>query len=166
MWIKGRITEVDDEEESSTPLPIRPGRAVVSLTPEVLPLPSPPPSVTTSTLSQSSSPLVSPPPEPVVQGVQIANRKPMEGIEGAAKRTHCVKIPVFFFFFFFYSHVNVLCINRYGDGCRESARKPTGSVLRSPRSRDTRCKTLMDKEPTVNRGSPKRATMVLNKQSP
>ena len=94
MWIKGRITEVDDEEESSTPLPIRPGRAVVSLTPEVLPLPSPPPSVTTSTLSQSSSPLVSPPPEPVVQGVQIANRKPMEGIEGAAKRTHCVKIPV------------------------------------------------------------------------
>ena len=27
----------------------------------------------------------------------------------------------FFFFFFFYSHVNVLCTNRYGDGCRESA---------------------------------------------
>ena len=60
----------------------------------------------------------------------------------------------FFFFFFFYSHVNVLCINRYRDGCREPARKPTGSVLPSPLSRDTRCKTLMDKEPTVNRGPP------------
>ena len=23
---------------------------------------------------------------------------------------------IFFFFFFFYSHVNVLCTNRYGDG--------------------------------------------------
>ena len=95
---------MDDEEESSAPSPIRPGREVVSLTPaapsmvsmttEVLPLPSPPPSVTTSTLSQSSSLLVSPPPQPVVHGLQITNRKATERIEGAAKRTNCVKIPV------------------------------------------------------------------------
>ena len=31
-WVKRRITEVEDEE-SSTPSPIRPGRAVVSMTP-------------------------------------------------------------------------------------------------------------------------------------
>ena len=74
--------------------------------------------------------------------------------------------PYLFFFFFFIVTLTSYASNRYGDGCRESARKPTGSVLRSLRSRDTQCKTLMDKEPTVNRGSPKRAIMVLNKQSP
>ena len=94
---------MEDEEESSTPSPIRPGRAVVSvtraapsvvsMTPEVLPLASPPPA-TAPTLSRSSSPLVSPPPEPVVQRVRIKKRKAMERIEGAAKRTKSVKIPV------------------------------------------------------------------------
>ena len=67
--------------------------SVVSMTPEVLPLASPPPAAA-PTLSRSSSPLVSPPPEPVVQRVRIKKRKAMERIEGAAKRTKSVKIPV------------------------------------------------------------------------
>ena len=102
-WVKRRITEVEDEEESSTPSPIRPGRVVVSMTsaapsmvsmiPEVLPLASPPPAAA-PTLSRSSSPLVSPPPKPVVQRVRIKKRKATERIEGAAKRTKSVKIPV------------------------------------------------------------------------
>ena len=57
MWVKKRITEVEDEE-SSTPLQIHPGRpvvsmtpaapSVVSMTPEVLPLASPPPAAATT----------------------------------------------------------------------------------------------------------------------
>ena len=102
-WVKRRITEVKDEEGSSTPSPIHPGRAVVSvtsaapsvvsMTPEVLPLASPPPAAA-PTLSRSSSPLVSPPPEPVVQRVRIKKKKAREKIEEAAKRTKRVKIPV------------------------------------------------------------------------
>ena len=88
-WVKRRITEVEDEEESSTPSPIRPGRAVVSKTPEVLPLASPPPAAAPT---KSAPP--SPPPEPVVQRVPIKKRKATERIEGAAKRTKSVKIPV------------------------------------------------------------------------
>ena len=93
MWVKRRITEVEDEEESSTPSPIRSSRPVVSMTPEVLPLASPPPAAAALTLSRSSSPLVSPPPEPVVQRVPIIKRKATERIRGAAKRTKSVKIP-------------------------------------------------------------------------
>ena len=85
---------MEDEEESSTPSPIRPSRAVVSITPEVLPLASPPPVAAALTLSRSSSPLVSPPPEPVVQRVPIKKIKATERIGGAAKRTKSVKIPV------------------------------------------------------------------------
>ena len=102
-WVKRRITEVEDEE-SSTPSPIRPGRAVVSvtpatlsvvsITPKVLPLASPPPAAAAAALSRSSCPLVSPPPEPVVQRVPIKKRKATERIVGAAKRTKSVKIPV------------------------------------------------------------------------
>ena len=104
MWIKRRITEVDDEEEPSTPSPIRSSKAVVSvtpaapsvvsMTPEVLPLASPPPAAAAAALSQSSSLLVSPPPEPVVQRVPINKRKATKRIGGAAKRTKSVKIPV------------------------------------------------------------------------
>ena len=71
------------------------------------------------------------------------------------KPLHSSEFSLFFYFFFYFFFIVTLTFyasNRYGDGCRESARKPTGSVLCSPRSRDTRCKTLMDKEPTVNRG--------------
>ena len=103
-WVKRRITQVEDEEESSTPSPIRPGRAVVSvtpaapsvvsMTPEILPLASPPPAAAAPTLSRSSSPLVSPPPKPVVQKVLIKKRKATERIGGAAKSTKIVKIPV------------------------------------------------------------------------
>ena len=94
---------MEDEEESSTPSLICPGRAVmsvtpaapsvVSMTPEVLPLASPPPAAA-PTLSRSSSPLVSPPPKPVVQRVRVKKRKATERIEGAAKRTKSIKNPV------------------------------------------------------------------------
>ena len=84
-WVKRRITEVEDEEESSTPSPIRPGRAVVSVTPTA-------PSVVSMT--PEVLPLASPPPEPVVQRVRIKKRKATERIKGAAKRTKSLKIPV------------------------------------------------------------------------
>ena len=64
------------------------------MTPEVLPLASPPPAAAAAALSRSSCPLVSPPPEPVVQRVPIKKRKATERIVGAAKRTKSVKIPV------------------------------------------------------------------------
>ena len=98
---------MEEEEESSTPSTVRPGRAVVSktpatpsvegreasanLTPEILPLASPPPAAPTQ--SASSSPLAVTP-EPAVQRVPIKKRKATEGIERTAKRTKSVKIPV------------------------------------------------------------------------
>ena len=95
---------MEDEKESSTPSPIRAGRAVVSVTPagpsvvsmtsEGLPLASRPPAATGPTVSRSSSPLVSPPPEPVVQRARIKKRNVTERIEGAARRTKSIKIPV------------------------------------------------------------------------
>ena len=103
-WVKRRITEMEDEEESSTPSLIRPVRAVVSvtpaapslvsMTPEVLPLASHLPAVAAPTLSRSSSPLISPPPQSVVQRVRIKKRKGTKRIEGAGKRTKSVNIPV------------------------------------------------------------------------
>ena len=81
--------------ESATPSLICPGRAVVSvtpaapsvvsMTPEVLPLASPPPA-TAPTLSRSSSPLVSPPPEPVVQRVRIKKKKSNGKNPGTGKK--------------------------------------------------------------------------------
>ena len=67
--------------------------SVVSMTPEVLPLASSPPAAS-ATLSRSSFPFVSPPPDPVVQSVPIKKRKPTKRIDGATKRTKSVKIPV------------------------------------------------------------------------
>ena len=93
-----------EDEESSTPSPTRPGRArvsvtpavpsVVSMIPEVLPLASPTTAATAPTLSRSSSALVSPPSEPVVQKVPIKKRKVTKRIRGAANRTKSIKIPV------------------------------------------------------------------------
>ena len=93
-----------EDEESSTSLPIRPGKAVVSvtparpsvvsMTPEVLPLASPPPAAAAPTLPWSSSHVVSPPLDPVVERVRIKKRQVMKRIEGAATRTNSVKIPV------------------------------------------------------------------------
>ena len=84
-----------EDEESSTPSPIRLGRAVVFVTPaapsvvsmthEVLPLASPSPAAAAPTLSRSSSPLVSAPSEPVVQWVSIKKRKVTERIGGSGK---------------------------------------------------------------------------------
>ena len=68
--------------------------SVVSMTPEVLPLASPPPTPAAPTLSRFSSPLVSPPPGAVVQRVPIKKRKTTERIGGAAKRTKSIMIPV------------------------------------------------------------------------
>ena len=83
-WVKRRITEVEDEEESSTPSPIRSSKAVVSvtsaapsvvsMTPEVPPLASPAPAAAAA-LSQSSSLLVSPPPNQLCRGSQSTKEK-------------------------------------------------------------------------------------------
>ena len=114
-WVRRRITEVEEEEQSSTPSTVQnssPGTAEVSkapampsveereasanLTPDILPLSSPPPaapSTSASTHSASSSPPALSP-EPAVQRVPIKKRKATAEMERTAKRRKDVKIPV------------------------------------------------------------------------
>ena len=104
-WVKRRITEVEDEQESSTASPIRPTRAVVlktsaapsllSITPDIPPLACPP-LPAAPTLTWSSSSLASFSPELVVQMLPILKTKATERIEGVVKRTKMVKIPVIY----------------------------------------------------------------------